>query len=95
MTTEVSIRLDSTSPPEKPDWTAYVAGTVFQYLSDLPKSARLKLLFAIVPMVLITLFRALTERYDKHKKLAKITFPLWLYVAATGVLVYVFISPCY
>ncbi len=50
---------------------------------------------AIVPMVLITLFRALTERYDKHRKLAKITFPLWLYVALTGVLVYVFISPCY
>lgn len=50
---------------------------------------------AIVPLVLITLFRALTERYDKHRKLAKITFPIWLYVALTGVLVYVLVAPCY
>ena len=49
----------------------------------------------IIPLVLITYVRALSQRFDKHKKLAKITFPIWLYVAMTGVLVYVMISPYY
>ncbi len=50
---------------------------------------------AIIPLVLFTYVRALAERFDKHKKLAKITFPLWLYVAVTGVVVYLLISPYY
>ncbi|WP_333600318.1 DUF420 domain-containing protein [Flavobacterium sp.] len=50
---------------------------------------------AIIPLVLFTYVRALAERFDKHKKLAKITFPLWLYVAVTGVVVYLMISPYY
>jgi len=49
----------------------------------------------IIPLVLFTYVRALAERFDKHKKLAKITFPLWLYVAVTGVVVYLMISPYY
>ena len=43
---------------------------------------------AIVPMVLITVSRALSNRFDRHKQIAKITLPLWLYVSVTGVLVY-------
>ena len=43
---------------------------------------------AIVPLVLITLTRALRERFDRHKKIARWTLPLWLYVAVTGVIVY-------
>ncbi len=50
---------------------------------------------AIIPLVLITYVRALAARFDKHKKIAKITFPLWLYVAVTGVIVYLMISPYY
>jgi putative membrane protein len=50
---------------------------------------------AVIPLVLITYVRALNERFDKHKKLAKITFPIWLYVAITGVVVYLMISPYY
>lgn len=50
---------------------------------------------AIIPMVLFTYVRALAERFDRHKKLAKITFPIWLYVAVTGVVVYLMISPYY
>jgi putative membrane protein len=50
---------------------------------------------AIIPMVLITYVRALAQRFDKHKKLSKITFPIWLYVATTGVIVYLMISPYY
>lgn len=49
----------------------------------------------IIPMVLFTYVRALAQRFDRHKKLAKITFPLWLYVAVTGVVVYLMISPYY
>lgn len=44
---------------------------------------------AIVPMVLITVSRALSNRFDRHKQIAKITLPLWLYVSVTGVIVYV------
>lgn len=50
---------------------------------------------AIIPMVLITYVRALSQRFDQHKKLARITFPIWLYVAVTGVVVYLMISPYY
>ena len=49
----------------------------------------------IIPFVLVTYVRALAQRFDKHKKIAKITFPLWLYVAVTGVVVYLMISPYY
>ena len=47
------------------------------------------LAIAIVPMILITLSRALSNQFDRHKKIAKITLPLWLYVSVTGVIVYV------
>ena len=50
---------------------------------------------AIIPMVLFTYVRALSEQFDRHKKLARITFPIWLYVAITGVVVYLMISPYY
>lgn len=50
---------------------------------------------AVIPLVLITYVRALAERFDRHKKMAKITFPIWLYVAVTGVVVYLMISPYY
>ncbi|MCB9360611.1 MAG: DUF420 domain-containing protein [Flavobacteriales bacterium] len=50
---------------------------------------------AIIPLVLITYVRTLSNQFDRHKKIAKITFPLWLYVAISGVLVYLMISPYY
>jgi len=50
---------------------------------------------AVIPLALITYVRALAQRFDKHKKIAKITFPIWLYVAVTGVIVYLMISPYY
>ena len=46
------------------------------------------LAMAIVPLVIITLIRALRGRFDKHRAIARWTFPLWLYVSVTGVLVY-------
>jgi len=49
----------------------------------------------IIPLVLFTYVRALSGDFDRHKKLARITFPLWLYVAVTGVIVYLMIAPYY
>ena len=50
---------------------------------------------AIVPLVLITLVRALSARFDKHRKIARWTLPLWLYVSITGVVVYLMCAPYY
>lgn len=49
----------------------------------------------IIPLVLTTYVKAWSQLFDKHKKVAKITFPIWLYVAITGVIVYLMISPYY
>lgn len=49
----------------------------------------------VLPFILFTAYRALIGEYDKHKKLVRITWPLWFYVAVTGVLVYLMISPYY
>jgi len=49
----------------------------------------------IIPFVLVTFVRGLSGNFAKHRKLARITFPLWLYVAVTGVIVYLMISPYY
>jgi uncharacterized membrane protein YozB (DUF420 family) len=46
------------------------------------------LAIVIVPMVLITLTRALREQFDRHRAIARWTFPIWLYVSVTGVIVY-------
>ncbi len=49
----------------------------------------------VIPFVLFTYARALAGNFERHKALAKYTFPLWLYVAVTGVIVYLMISPYY
>jgi putative membrane protein len=49
----------------------------------------------VIPFVLLTYVRAITERFEKHKQLARYAFPLWLYVAISGVIVYLMISPYY
>ena len=50
---------------------------------------------AIIPLVLVSYVRALAQRFDRHRKIARIAYPLWLYVAVTGVIVYLMISPYY
>jgi putative membrane protein len=50
---------------------------------------------SVIPLVLFTYFYASTEQFVQHKKIAKITFPIWLYVAVTGVIVYLMIAPYY
>ena len=49
----------------------------------------------VIPFVLFTFSRALAGNFERHKRLAKFTFPIWLYVAITGVIVYLMISPYY
>ena len=65
--------------------------TVYRFIL----ASHIILSIAIIPLVLVTYVRALAERFDKHKKIAKITFPIWLYVAITGVIVYFMIAPYY
>jgi len=49
----------------------------------------------VLPFILFSAYRALTGEFDKHKKLVRITWPIWFYVAVSGVLVYWMISPYY
>lgn len=65
--------------------------TVYRFIL----ASHIILSIVIIPLVLVTYVRALAERFDKHKKIAKITFPIWLYVAITGVIVYFMIAPYY
>ena len=70
------------------------AGTL-RYVYYFILSSHIILSAVIIPFVLFTLQRAYQEKFDKHRRLARITWPLWLYVAVTGVVVYVMISPYY
>jgi putative membrane protein len=49
----------------------------------------------VLPLILFTAYRALIGEFDKHKKLVRITWPVWFYVAVTGVIVYLMIKPYY
>ena len=49
----------------------------------------------VIPLVLTSLFYALNARIEEHKKIVKFTFPVWLYVSITGVIVYLMVSPYY
>lgn len=53
------------------------------------------LAFLVVPLVLSAIYFAVSEKLEKHRKIARFTFPVWLYVSVTGVIVYLMISPYY
>ena len=69
------------------DWLFYV------YLFIL--ITHIALATIILPFILYTAYRSLSGEYARHKKLARYTWPLWLYVSITGVVVYLLISPYY
>ncbi|WP_269221730.1 DUF420 domain-containing protein [Flavobacterium sp. IMCC34518] len=75
--------------------TKYGGEGILKYVYFFILITHIFLSIAIIPLVLITYVRALASKFDKHKKIAKITFPIWLYVAVTGVIVYLMISPYY
>ena len=75
------------------DSTSYEGNYRLVYLIIL--ISHIVLSIAVIPFVLITYVRAIANSFERHKKIAKITFPLWLYVAISGVIVYIMISPYY
>jgi putative membrane protein len=77
------------------DSTKFGGEGMVKYLYYCILITHIVLSIAVIPFVLITYVRAITNNIEKHKKIAKITFPLWLYVAITGVVVYIMISPYY
>ena len=50
---------------------------------------------AVLPLALFSIYRGITGEFEKHKSIVKYTFPIWMYVAITGVLVYALMSPYY
>tara|TARA_B110000003_G_scaffold42790_1_gene40150 strand:- start:157 stop:747 length:591 start_codon:yes stop_codon:yes gene_type:complete len=79
-----------TSDPTKFLGTGFIA-----YLYYFILISHILLSITVIPFVLVTYVRAINNDIQAHKKIAKITFPLWLYVAVTGVIVYIMISPYY
>jgi putative membrane protein len=77
------------------DSTKFGGEGVIKYVYYFILFTHIVLSVIIIPLVLITYVRALSQLFDQHRKIAKITFPIWLYVAVTGVVVYLMISPYY
>lgn len=77
------------------DSTKYGGEGPIKYVYYFVLLTHILLSVAVIPFVLITYVRAITNNIEKHKKIARITFPLWLYVAVSGVIVYIMISPYY
>ncbi len=77
------------------DSTVYGGEGVVRYVYYFILISHILLSIIIIPLVLISFVRALAGRFDRHRKIARITYPIWLYVAVTGVVVYLMISPYY
>jgi len=77
------------------DSTSYGGSGLCRGVSFFILITHILLSVVIIPLVLFTFVRALSGDFERHKALARITFPIWLYVAVTGVVVYLMISPYY
>ncbi|TCV19101.1 putative membrane protein [Sphingobacterium alimentarium] len=77
------------------DSTPYGGEGVIRYVYFFILISHIILSVIIIPFVLFTFVRGIAGAYERHKKLARITYPMWLYVAVTGVIVYLMISPYY
>lgn len=77
------------------DSTKFGGEGVVKYIYYFILVTHIVLSVIIIPLVLVTYVRALSQLFDQHKKIARITFPIWLYVAVTGVIVYLMIAPYY
>ncbi|MEP0131552.1 MAG: DUF420 domain-containing protein [Eudoraea sp.] len=77
------------------DSTSYGGVGVIKYVYFFILISHIFLSIVIIPLVLKTYARAYLKDFERHRKLARITFPIWLYVAVTGVIVYLMISPYY
>jgi putative membrane protein len=70
--------------------TVFLAEGLIRYVYFFILISHIFLTLFVLPLILVTVFHALNSENDKHKRLAKWTFPLWLYVSVTGVLIYLF-----
>ena len=77
------------------DSTSFGGEGIIKYVYFFILITHIILSIAIIPLVLKTYARAYLQNFEAHRKLAKITFPIWLYVAITGVVVYFMIAPYY
>ncbi len=77
------------------DSTKFGGEGVIKYVYYIILLTHILLSIVVIPFVLITYVRALANSFERHKKIARITFPIWLYVAISGVIVYLMISPYY
>ena len=77
------------------DSTSYGGEGILKYVYFFILISHIFLSIVIIPLVLKTYARAYLKDFERHRKLAKITFPVWLYVAVSGVIVYLMISPYY
>lgn len=75
--------------------TSYGGEGLIRYVYFFILISHIVLSIAIIPLVLKTYAKAYLNQFTAHRKLAKITFPIWLYVAITGVVVYLMIAPYY
>ena len=75
--------------------TSYKGTGVLRTIYLIILASHIILAAIILPFILLTAYRSLSGDYGKHKKIARYTFPLWLYVSVTGVIVYLLISPYY
>ena len=77
------------------DSTKYGGEGVLKFVYLFILISHILLSIGVIPFVLITFVRGITNDIELHKKIAKYTFPLWLYVTVTGVIVYFMIAPYY
>ncbi|MDC7994644.1 DUF420 domain-containing protein [Altibacter sp. HG106] len=77
------------------DSTPYGGEGWIRYVYFFILISHILLSITVIPFVLITYVRAISGDFMKHRKIARITFPIWLYVAVTGVIVYLMIAPYY
>lgn len=77
------------------DPTPYGGEGIIRYVYYFILISHIFLSIGIIPMVLITYVRAISNLFFEHKKIARYTFPIWMYIAVTGVIVYLMISPYY
>ena len=77
------------------DPTSFGGEGLIKYIYYFILISHILLSITVIPFVLFSYIRAITGDFQRHRKIAKITFPIWLYVAVTGVIVYIMISPYY
>ena len=77
------------------DSTVYGGEGILKYIYYFILLTHILLSIIVIPFVLLTYVRAISGQFYAHRKIARITYPLWLYVAVSGVIVYLMISPYY